>query len=266
MFELFTNKKKKKQLSKESGIERVTIQNINNFAVTEGYKQLRTNLMFLMGANDSNIIEFSSSFAGEGKSVTSANSAIAIAQASQNVLLIDCDLRKPVQHKVFGLKNEMGLSTILGKMSTFENTVNKKAVPNLDVITSGPIPPNPSELFASEKMKKFLETVSQQYDYVVLDTPPINLVTDALELSKYSGGLVLVVRHGVTTYDDIKRSLGAANFVDVNVLGVVLNGVQDAKLAYKKGYKKYGYGKYGYSRYGYGGYDTDNREKKKSKK
>lgn len=235
--------------SYENQEERTTILGIKNFQVIESYKQLRTNVMFAMSAKDVNVVEFSSSFPGEGKSITSANMAIAMAQTGAKVLLIDCDLRKSVQHKVFKVSNKVGLSSILGKMATLEDVVHKSVAENLDLITGGPLPPNPSELIASKHMEEFIGKVKEVYDYVIIDTPPINIVSDALELSQYTGGLVLVTRQGITTYDDVKSSLQSAKFLNVNILGLIINGVKEEKF---KSYGKYGkYGKYKkYSKYG----------------
>ena len=235
--------------SYENQEERTTILGIKNFQVIESYKQIRTNVMFAMSAKDVNVVEFSSSFPGEGKSITSANMAIAMAQTGAKVLLIDCDLRKSVQHKVFKVSNKVGLSSILGKMATLEDVVHKSVAENLDLITGGPVPPNPSELIASKHMEEFIGKVKEVYDYVIIDTPPINIVSDALELSQYTGGLVLVTRQGITTYDDVKSSLQSAKFLNVNILGLIINGVKEEKF---KSYGKYGkYGKYKkYSKYG----------------
>ncbi|MBQ7265097.1 MAG: CpsD/CapB family tyrosine-protein kinase [Firmicutes bacterium] len=260
MLGLFNNKRAKRNAEKDLK-DRTTILKVGNFAVTEAYNQLRTNILFAVSAQDSNIIEFSSSFSGEGKSITSANTAITIAQANAKVLLIDCDLRKPVQHKIFGLKNDKGVSTLIGRMSKAEDTIHKGVIENLDVLTSGPIPPNPSEMIVSKRMQELFEEFSQKYDYIIVDTPPINVVTDALELTKYTSGLVLVVRQGITTYEDIKKSLSSANLIDANIIGVVLNDVRDLKQKYGR-YNKYGY----YKSYGYESKDekklTDVKRKK----
>lgn len=228
--------------------DRTTIMNVKDFQVVESYKQLRTNIVFAMSVRNTSVIEISSSYPGEGKSITSANVAIAMAQTGAKVLLIDCDLRKSVQHKIFKVENKLGLSSILGKMVTFEDCVHKKVTKNLDLISSGPIPPNPSELIASQNMKNFIEEVQKNYDYVIVDTPPIGVVSDALELSQYTGGLVIVTRQGVTTYEDVKRTLSSAKFLNVNILGLVVNGIEDSKF---NGYGKYNkykkYGKYSYS-------------------
>ena len=236
--------------SYENQEERTTILGIKNFQVIESYKQLRTNVMFAMSAKDVNVVEFSSSFPGEGKSITSANMAIAMAQTGAKVLLIDCDLRKSVQHKVFKVSNKVGLSSILGKMATLEDVVHKSVAENLDLITGGPVPPNPSELIASKHMEEFIGKVKEVYDYVIIDCmPSLGMVTLNLELSQYTGGLVLVTRQGITTYDDVKSSLQSAKFLNVNILGLIINGVKEEKF---RSYGKYGkYGKYKkYSKYG----------------
>lgn len=248
----FFNKvyRRRKKVSNTGKIERATIMEVDNFQVVESYKQLRTNIMFAMSVKDTTIVELSSSYPGEGKSITSANVSIAMAQTEAKVLLIDCDLRKSVQHKIFKVKNKVGLSSVLGKMATYSEAVNRDVVKNLDLITSGPVPPNPSELIASKAMQNFINEVKEIYDYVIIDTPPINVVSDALELSQYTGGLVLVTRQGVTTYDDIRHTINSAKFLNVDILGMVVNGIKEDKF---NNYGKYRY-KYKY-KYKYSGYE-----------
>lgn len=249
-FNFFKNKGKQ---TKSTEAKRETILKVKNFQLVESYKQLRTNIMFAMSVNDTHIVEFSSSFPGEGKSITSANIAIAMAQTGARVLLIDCDLRKPVQHKVFGVDNKKGVSSVLGKMASMDDVLHKNITSNLDLISSGPMPPNPSELIASKNMELFMNEVAGKYDYVIVDTPPINVVTDALELSRYTGGIVLVTRQGVTSYEDVKRTLHSAKLIEIPVLGLVINGVRESKFnSYGKYGHKYKYGyKYKYSDYEY---------------
>ncbi len=213
------------------------------FSVTEAYNMLRTNLNFTLSTHENNVFVISSPLSGDGKSTTAANIAITIAQTKAKILLIDCDLRRPNQHRLFNIKNEKGLSSVLTG-ENFDLTVNKNVYENLDVLTSGPIPPNPSELLDSNNMNKFLEQVKENYDYVILDTSPINVVTDALLLSKSSAGIMLVVRQGISTYDEIERAIESINFVDGTILGVVINSVEDGNTKYGK------YGKYG-RKYGY---------------
>ena len=228
------------------------------FYVVESYKSIRTNITFALSTSEKKILAVSSSNPGEGKSTTSANIAIAAAQSGNKVLLIDADMRKAVQHKVFGLKNKKGLSSAISKMSKIEDCIQKNVMENLDVITSGPIPPNPSELLASEQMSLILDQLLQQYALIVIDTPPVNIVTDAMELAKSISGIIMVLRYGRTTTDDIETAMKKIDFAQMNMLGFVMNDVKTNhhgkyyskyKYKYKYNYKS-GYG-YGYG-YGYG--------------
>lgn len=222
------------------------------FSVTEAYNMLRTNLNFTLSTHENNAFIISSPLSGDGKSTTAANIAITLAQTKAKILLIDCDLRRPNQHKLFNVSNENGLSSVLTG-EKFENAVNKNVYENLDVLTSGPMPPNPSELLGSNNMNKFMEYAKENYDYVILDTSPINVVTDALLLSKSSAGIMLVVRQGVSTYDEIERTMESINFVEGSILGVVINSVDENNSKYGR-YGKYGK-KYGYA-YRANPYDT----------
>lgn len=256
MFEIVNKLRKITNKNKTEETARATILDVNNFQVVESYKQLRINIMFAMSAKNAKVVEVSSSFPGEGKSITSANIAIAMAQIGVKVLLLDCDLRKSVQHRIFKVENKIGLSSVLGKMETFEKAVNKNIIENLDLITAGPVPPNPSELIASQNMEEFVKKIEDLYDYIIIDTPPINVVSDALELSKYTGGLVLVTRQGVTTYEDVRHAINSAKILNINIFGIVVNGIIEDKFNSYGRYGKYGkyskYGKYGkYKKYGY---------------
>ena len=242
------------KLNKDKQIERQvrsTIADVNvPFIVTEAYNTLRTNIMFAFSTNDSksNIAVISSSLAGEGKSTSSANLAISMGSTESKVLLVDADIRKPTQHRMFNLKNDKGLSTILSGMSKLEDTIHKNVNGNLDIITAGPMPPNPSQMLTSEYMRNFMNEVSKMYDYVLVDTSPINIVSDALILSRDTAGVVLVTRAGITTYDQIDRAIDSIQFAGANVLGVIINASNFESGTYKKGYsKKYKYNyKYNY--------------------
>ena len=236
------------------------------FPVTEAYKTLRTNISFALSTKKNKIFAVSSALASEGKSTVAANIAITLAQNNDHVLLIDGDLRKPVQHRVFTLKNEVGLSTLISGSNTFKEIVHHEVIENLDVVPCGPIPPNPSEMLGSDNMKMLLEQLSAHYDYIVVDTPPINIVTDALTLLDSIAGVLLVANHGKSTYDALEESIQAIKMSDGSLLGIVVNNVSvtGGKYGGKYSYKyKYGY-KYGY---GYGDYSdytpktTDNNDK-----
>ena len=220
------------------------------FQVTEAYKTLRTNLLFALSQKETNILAVSSALAGEGKSTTAANTCISLSQTNVKVLLIDADLRKPVQHKIFKLTNQKGLSTLVGGINSLKEVLNENVIPNLDVITSGPIPPNPSEMLASDNMKTLLGELSKYYDYVVIDTPPINIVTDTLTMLDSIAGVMLVAMQGQTPMEALGQAIEAVNFADGSILGVVLTHVDLSmnKYNYKYRYKykysyKYSYGK-----------------------
>ena len=216
------------------------------FHIIESYKSIRTNLSFALSTVEKKTFAVSSANPGEGKSTTSANIAIAIAQSGSHVLLIDADMRKSVQHKIFELVNKKGLSTAVSKMHTPDECIQKNVMENLDVMTAGPIPPNPSELLASEMMEQMLNELSEKYDAILIDTPPVNVVTDAMELAKSVSGIVLVVRYGRTTDEDVDNVFKRVELANMNLLGFILNGVKSKHAGY---YSKYGKGKY----YGYYG-------------
>lgn len=248
-----SSNKDKKQLKNNDIRKTHTILDKNiPFYFIEAFKLIRTNIMFSMSTTNNNIFAISSSGAGEGKSLISSNVAISLAQTGKKVLIVDCDLRKPVQHKVFKLKNKIGISQYIGKMATLDDIIQHDILENLDVITSGIIPPNPSEMLASENMKQFLKEVSSLYDYVIVDTPPVTVVSDVIGLSNDIAGLIFVARCQHTKYNDISKAMETFKISNMNILGFVLNGGDDM-------YGKYGkYGKYSkYGRYykSYGSYE-----------
>lgn len=256
------NGKKAKHRYESRGL--LTEKNVP-FNVIESYKTIRANILFTAADSDRKVIAISSPAPSEGKSTTAANLAIALAQTGSNVLLIDADMRKPVQHRTFRVKNNEGLSTLIIKKSFLDKSIKKNVISNLDLLTAGPIPPNPSELLASESFKKLLEQFTEMYDYVIIDIPPINVVSDAMVIKDYISGLVLVVRYGQTTNEALTNCMKQVELAQANVLGFVMNDVYHKHGAsyYKYKYKKYGYGyNYGYG-YGYGyKYGRDPEEEK----
>ena len=229
------------------------------FAVVEAYKSIRANLMFQLGKEEGRVVVFSSPNAGEGKTTTAVNIAIAFAQLGDKVLLIDADMRRPSAHKKLRLENTKGLSGVIAKLDTFSESVVK--VNNfLDVLTAGKTPPNPSELLGSSKFDDFLEEIKPNYSMVIIDTPPIGIVSDALLIAPRTDGLLLIVRDGFTPRDTISHALSSVELANVKVLGAVMNGANPSnskKYSYRKYYYgsgKYGSGKYGYNKYGYGKY------------
>lgn len=216
------------------------------FPCSEAYRSIRTNLMFALAPREHKIVAVTSPNAADGKSLTAANIAMALAMMNKKVLFIDADLRKPVQHQRLKLENKVGLSEVLGHMTTWQVARHLAPLPNMDVLTAGTCPPNPSELLASPAMKKLLEEAEQQYDYIIIDTPPVNVVSDALGLSDCIGGILMVARYYVTTTKELETALQAISVTGATVLGLVLTEV-DFKQGgyYKKYYKKGSYYTYG---------------------
>jgi capsular exopolysaccharide synthesis family protein len=218
------------------------------FQVTEAYKAIRTNIMYSVAHKGCKRIVISSSEENEGKSTSAVNIAISLAQTNLRVLLIDTDLRKSKIHLFFELNNAPGVTQVLTDMASPEEVIRTTSYANLDVITAGATPPNPSELLAGDTFAEWLDQLSERYDYIVIDTSPINVVSDALPVIKKSDGVVLMVRSGRTTYPALEKAVQSLQLIDAKILGCVLNGVD----VQSRRYGKYGYGKYGYGKYGYG--------------
>lgn len=215
-------------------------QNISRgvpFTVVEAYKTIRTNLLFLLGRSSNHVLTFSSSNAGEGKSTTSINVAVAFAQLGGRVLVIDADMRRSSIHKKLKLDNSTGLSNVIAGFCEYKDAINTYNS-NLDILTAGPIPPNPSEMLDSPEFDKLIDNVKNDYDYVIIDTPPINVVSDALVIAPKTSGLVLVVRTGFTPYDSLEHTISSAKFANISILGTILNGSNPTSSRYYK-YKRY---------------------------
>lgn len=240
----------------ENGFSERFLSESTPFAITEAYNTARTNTMFSISTSGKKIIAVTSSNPSEGKSTTCANFAISFANAGVRVLLVECDLRKPTMAKNFGLDNEYGLSTVLGGFCSVKEAINKDVIKNLDVIAAGDIPPNPSELIGSDSMRAFLEASAESYDYVFLDTPPVNVVTDSQLMNDVIAGLIFVVRENSTTHPDVQSALEKIRLAKGKVLGFVKTFSHIEKSG-RYG-KKYSYGSY---KYGYSSYGGKNQEK-----
>lgn len=197
----------------------------------EAYRTLRTNIQYSSFDKEYKTIVVTSSEPGEGKSTTSGNLALAISQAESKVLLIDCDLRKPSLHKLFRISNNYGLSDLLLHRKTMED-VAVKYNEGLTVVPAGKIPPNPSEMLGSKAMGIFLDEMKKHFDYIIIDTPPIGAVTDSQVLSTKVDGTILVVKAGQTKKDVVMNSVNAIKKVNGNIIGTVLNGVENSKNKY----------------------------------
>ncbi len=212
------------------------------FLIVEAYKTIRTNLQFLLSNKKCRKVIISSCVAGEGKSTTAVNLAIAFAQTGSKVLLIDADMRRPSIYKKLKVQNTKGLSSVLVGFCEVEDTITPVNT-YLDVITAGPIPPNPSELLGSEKMDEVFDLLAEKYDYIFIDMPPVNVVSDALVLAKKTDGIVFVVQDTATTHEEFQKALDSIEFAKVKLLGVVLNGTSKSKRA-KYRYRYMTEGKY----------------------
>ena len=239
--------KKKKKVDSAADKTKNVLTSDSKFAIVEGYKIARTNLVFSLSAQNNNCAAVTSWSKGEGKSTATVNLAISFAKMGKRVLLIDTDLRRPNLHNLLKLKNENGVTDVIAQMSDFESVVHRDVISCLDVLTSGAIPPNPSELLASSSFADMVIKAKEEYDYVILDTPPLGVVADTLLLKDFVGGYVLVVRERITTHGDIERALQSVNLADSKVLGFLKVGCAMRSKGY--GYKKYRY-RYGY-RYNY---------------
>lgn len=204
------------------------------FSVVEAYKTIRTNLMYLLSQSESKVFAVSSALPNEGKSSCAVNLSIAFSQLGSKVLLIDVDLRKPSIYRKLRLQNAKGLSSVLVGFCKFDDAV-VSVNSNLDVLVSGPIPPNPSELVASDNMSALLQMLGSEYDYVILDTPPINVVSDAVLLAPKTEGVLMVVQDRKTTHEEFEKAANQLKFANARLLGAVLNGSanKSAKYSFK---------------------------------
>jgi capsular exopolysaccharide synthesis family protein len=190
---------------------------------SEAYRSLRTNLQFAELDRPCRSVVITSSTAGEGKTTTAANFSVTAAQIGTSVCLVDADLRRPTLHRVFGLPNTEGLTTALVQGRPFSELARATRVPNLSVLTSGPLPANPAELVGSRRMKTFVEQATEKFELVVLDTPPVLAASDAVALGAQCDGVVLVVRCGSVPHEVVRHAVDQIQAVHARLLGVLLN-------------------------------------------
>ncbi|WP_279381937.1 CpsD/CapB family tyrosine-protein kinase [Metabacillus bambusae] len=200
--------------------------------IAEQFRTIRTNIQFSNVDEEIQTMIVTSSGPGEGKSTTTANLAVVFSQQGKRVLMIDADLRKPTVHYTFRTENHIGLSNVLTRQTTLEEAVQTTAQENLWLLTSGPIPPNPSELLGSKGMQNLLEKAKDEYDLIIFDTPPVLAVTDAQVLSNLADGVVLVVSSGKTETDAAKKAKELLDSAKAKILGVVLNNKKQEESHY----------------------------------
>lgn len=236
------------------------LTNAAPFSYAEAYKTLRTNLSFASISKQYKKLIVTSAIPNEGKSTVAVNLAYTLAESGARVLLIDCDLRSPTLRRLLRIRTEFqtGLTALLAGTATLDECILNYPKMNCDVILAGTTPPNPVELLSSPQMKDLLEMLSKQYDYIICDTPPVSIVTDAAALSQFCDGVILVVRQKTSTRDQVwaaKRNLEA---VQANIIGTILS-CYDLSEDTQASSPYYG----GYYRYGS---DTDKLRRKKRKK
>lgn len=229
------------------------------FAMAEAHKRLRTNVFFSFADNSgSRVIGVTSAMAHEGKSTTSVNLAYDILQAGKRVLLIDADMRLSRIANTLSLNFAPGLSDVLVGENNGENLVQYVVqMKNLPVITCGEIPPNPTELLASKRMEILLETLKKNYEYIIIDLPPVSAVSDALIVSKLTDGIIVVVRQDHVDKKLLDDTVNQLKFNDARIIGLVMNGARTENRYYKYKYKKYG------GAYNYGAYESAKNGEKK---
>ena len=224
--------------------------------IAEAFRSIRTNLQFIDGNEGPKIIGVTSTVASEGKTFVTINLAGIIAFSEKKVIVLDLDLRKPKIHLGFNFENKKGISTILSNKDRIEDCIQSSTLKNLDVITAGPIPPNPSELIISKKMDELVEFLKTKYDILVIDNPPVGIVTDGISVIQKADYPIYVFRAGFSKKNYIKNVDRLINESNIVKLSVVLNGMDtESKYGYGSYEHGYGYG-YGYA-YGYGYYDEE---------
>ncbi|MCF6185156.1 MAG: polysaccharide biosynthesis tyrosine autokinase, partial [Bacteroidales bacterium] len=227
--------------------------------ITEAFRALRTNLQFILKRKDKKIIAVTSSISGEGKSFIALNLASVIALSEKKTLLVGLDLRKSKLQKEFDYDNRFGMSTYLVDRCNYEDVIQKSSVKYLFLALSGPVPPNPAELIESERMQQFFEKAKKDFDYIIVDTPPIAVVTDALLINEIADAFLYVVRQSFSSKNVLKLLEDAKKEGNLKNLGIILNDIQIKKgYGYSHGYG-YGYG-YGYGQGYYGEFDIRKEE------
>ncbi len=229
--------------------EKIVMANVRQrmtFAIVEAYKNTRTNIINLMEKKNAKTLAISSPNAAEGKSTTSLNVAITISQLEKKVLIIDCDVHRPSIHKKLKIDNTVGLLDIILKKVTVKDAIYKHN-DYLDVIPCNTLTVKSTELLNDERFDEILKELREEYDYIIIDTPPINPVSDALVIAQKVDSVVLIVRAESTTHDAYKKAVKALNVLGISVDGVIINGADPRPKGYYK--SKYSYYKSGKTYY-----------------
>ena len=243
----------RKKLGPQAGKQPVLMGNGINFAASEAYKLLRTKLQFSFSdENTSHVIGVSSALSGEGKSLSSVNLAYTLSQLNKKVVLIDCDMRRPTLAEKLNIRKTPGLSSLLTGQSNLKDIIQGCGLKGEEdafyVISAGQNPPNPVELLSSGRMQKTLEVLRQEFEYIIIDLPPVGEVSDAMAVAKRTDGMLLVVRQNYCDRVVLAEAVRQFEFIDTRILGVIINCTSDHEGKYGKGYYKRYYKRY-YRRY-----------------
>ncbi len=227
---------------------------------SESFRQIRTNLGFILKEPSSKIIMVTSAISDEGKTFIAANLAAVLALNNKKTILAGFDLRRPSLHKLFNLQNKVGLSSYLTGNSEMEDIISGTKIPNMDVMIAGPIPPNPAELIGSSRMSTIIREVAEAYDYVVIDTPPVALVTDAFLIGQYTHANIFVIRQNYS-HKGVLEMINNVSGIKIKNLSILVNDIKESSAFGYRYYYGYGYGySHGYnyySKYGQGYYHED---------
>ena len=233
----FKNRSRRESPGKKSSLMEIQkIELINHFypklSISEDYKTIRTSILLSFAENHPKTIVFTSASPKEGKTATVANMAVAFAELEEKVLVVDSDLRKPRLHKIFNVRNTDGLSGVLTGKITLEEALHRTSIPNIWILPSGLIPPNPAELLNSKKMKETLETLKEMFDIVLLDTTPVLAVIDAVILSSLVDSTILVIQAGTTAHKPLSSAVHDLERGKAKVMGVLFNQLKVSKGDY----------------------------------
>lgn len=215
--------------------DELIVQKRPKSTISEDIRTIRTNLEFSLVDEDAKIIMVTSSVPGEGKSFISSNLATAFAQNNKKVLLIDCDMRLGRTHKIFEVSNKKGLSNLIIKLdddTAYEEYIQKTDIKDLFVLPRGIVPPNPSELLSSSRFNKLISDLKEVFDCIILDSVPVNGLSDALVISKVADKVIIVSKHGSTDITDLENTKKSLENVGAKLAGVVINSVPKARSKY----------------------------------
>lgn len=246
--------RKKQDVNQNFVNQRRLILNQNtSFHIQEAYRTLQTNIRFSLTGSGCKTICLTSSLASEGKSTTCLNLAISMAETGSRVLLIDGDMRRPSLGRLLIEKTTPGLSNVLAGLCDVDLAIHNEVRPQLDTLFSGELPPNPLELLSNKSMEDLLKELSAQYDYIIIDTPPVGIVSDACVIASHTDGVLFLVHQNESDKDSVSKSVKQLEMSNAKLLGFVLNGVESEKNRRNKGKYRYIYKhKYAYETSGRG--------------